>query len=92
MESHTQFKATGLPLLAARKPERWLSSSGKPLIARIARDAEIDRTQIHRVRNGTSRPGLKFQQALRNLAMSTGMSREQAHELLFEDIDAEVAA
>lgn len=93
MASQTRLKPTGLAGLAQRNPKSWgWPKTGKPHITRIAKDAGIGRVTLHEVKRGTRVPSQNVQDRLRDLAVSTGLTHDQAHKLLFEPVEIDEAA
>lgn len=90
MASQTRLKPTALTRLAKRNPESWSwPNTGKPRIKQIAQDAGIGRVTLHEVKRGTRVPSQNVQDRLRDLAVSTGLTHAQAHELLFEPVEVD---
>lgn len=88
MATQTRIKASGLQWLASRDPERWMRpTTGKPCIAWIARDAEINRTNLHEMIRGTRALNMETHDRLRDLAVSTGASHDRAQDELFEPVE-----
>lgn len=94
MASQTRLKPTGLIGLAERNPQSWSwPKTGKPRIKSIAEDAGIGRVTLHEVKRGTRVPSQNVQDRLCDLAVSTGLTHDQARKLLFEPVKInEVAA
>lgn len=93
MASQTQLKPTALVRLAERNPKSWSwPNTGKPHITRIAKDAGIGRVTLHEVKRGNRVPSQNVQDRLRDLAVSTGLTHDQARELLFEPVEIDEAA
>lgn len=88
MATQTRIKASGLQWLASRDPERWIRpATGKACIAWIARDARVNRTNLHEMLRGARPLNMETHDRLRDLAVSTGASHDRAQDELFEPVE-----
>lgn len=88
MAKVTRLDPDGLLWLAQCNPDKWLNSNGEPCVARIARDAGVNRTHLHNVIAERYKPGPVFVDKLCDLAETTGVSWDSARKRLFHRVDA----